>query len=256
MLIYQPSFLLQSKVTFMNIGPHSFDEFLSVVESFHGYAAPGVLIGGFMVELAHRNLPKGELFDVICETPKCLPDAIQLLTPCTAGNGWMKILNFGRYALSLYEKSNGTGIRVFVDPVKLRPWSEIQKWFFKLAPKKEQDPDLLREQIREAGFDICTWHPVAIKPNFLQRKSRGKIVTCPTCGEAYPAADGGICRACQGESPYLEGHIVQQEEASAGLRSKQVLAEEGSGRRALHEMTRIVPGESKAAVFKHGEGRD
>jgi len=247
---------LQPNMAFMNIGPHSFDEFVLVVQSFHGYAAPGVLIGGMMIELAQRNLPKGEFFDVICETPKCLPDAIQLLTPCTVGNGWMRILNLGRYALTMYEKFEGSGIRVFLDPVKLEPWSEIQKWFFKLAPKKEQDSDLLREQIREAGFDICTCHPVTIRPNFLKLKSRGKIVTCPNCGEAYPAADGDICRACQGESPYLEGHIVQQEEASVGLRSKQTLAEDGLGRRALHEMTRIVPGESKAAVFKRGEGRD
>ncbi|MBW2217489.1 MAG: formylmethanofuran dehydrogenase subunit E family protein, partial [Deltaproteobacteria bacterium] len=87
----------------MNIGPYTFDEFVPIVENFHGFAAPGVLIGGFMVDLALRNLPEGEFFDAVCETPKCLPDAIQLLTPGTIGNGWLKVVNFGRYALSLYE---------------------------------------------------------------------------------------------------------------------------------------------------------
>ena len=103
----------------MNIGPHSFDEFVSLVESFHGFAAPGVLMGGVMVELAMKNLPGGQLFDAISETPKCLPDAIQLLSPATVGNGWLKILNFGRYALSFYEKSEGAGNKGFCRPFKV-----------------------------------------------------------------------------------------------------------------------------------------
>jgi len=237
----------------MNIGPHSFDEFVSVVKSFHGYAAPGVLIGGMMVELALRHLPEGELFDSICETPKCLPDAIQLLTPSTAGNGWMKILNLGRYALSMYEKFEGVGIRVFVDPVKLEPWSEIQKWFFKLVPKEEQDSDLLRGQIRDAAFDIYSLHPVTIRPNLLIKKSRGKMTTCCVCGEAYPAEDGGICRACQGESPYLETDRIQDQDGATSFTFKQAPLEGALGRRVLHDMTLIIPGESKGAAFKRGQ---
>jgi len=237
----------------MNIGPHSFDEFLSLVESFHGYAAPGVLIGGFMVELAQRNLPEGELFDIICETPKCLPDAIQLLTPNTAGNGWMKILNLGRYALTLYEKFEGNGIRVFVDPVKLEPWTEIRKWFFKLAPKKKQDSDLLREQIREAAFDIYSLHTVTVRPDLILKKSRGKMATCCICGEAYPAEDGGICRACQGESPYLEPASSTEETAAITVTLQQAPVEKAVGRRVLHDMTLIIPGETKGPAFKRGQ---
>ena len=160
----------------MNIGPHSFDEFVSLVESFHGFAAPGVLMGGVMVELAMKNLPGGQLFDAISETPKCLPDAIQLLSPATVGNGWLKILNFGRYALSFYEKSEGAGIRVFVDHLKLEAWPEIKTWFFKLVPKREQNSELLQKQIREAGFEIYSHRSVIVRPGFLKHKSRGKIV--------------------------------------------------------------------------------
>ncbi|MCL4500860.1 MAG: formylmethanofuran dehydrogenase subunit E family protein [Deltaproteobacteria bacterium] len=74
----------------MNIGAHSFDEFLQLVESFHGHGAPGVVLGGIMVETARRQLPAEGLFDAICETRNCLPDAIQLLTPCTQPQpGWL-----------------------------------------------------------------------------------------------------------------------------------------------------------------------
>lgn len=29
---------------------------------------------------------------------------MQLLTPCTVGNGWLRIMNFGIYAVSLFDK--------------------------------------------------------------------------------------------------------------------------------------------------------
>ena len=60
----------------------------------------GVVIGGFMVDMAYKHLPEGVLLDAFCETEKCLPDAIQLLTPCTMGNGWLKVNNIGRFALT------------------------------------------------------------------------------------------------------------------------------------------------------------
>jgi formylmethanofuran dehydrogenase subunit E len=80
------------------------EEYLHRVRSFHGHVAPGVVIGGFMVHLAKTNISEGVLFDAISETLACLPDAIQLLTPCTVGNGWLKIINSGRFALSLYDR--------------------------------------------------------------------------------------------------------------------------------------------------------
>ena len=91
------------------VGEYTYEEFLDAVESFHGYRAPGVVIGGVMVDFAMQKLPSNTLFDAISETTYCLPDAIQLLTPCTTGNGWLRVFNLGRYALSLYDKYQGNG---------------------------------------------------------------------------------------------------------------------------------------------------
>lgn len=183
----------------MNIRCHTFEEFVERVRVFHGFAAPGVMIGGFMVDLAYQHLPQEGLFDALCETPKCLPDAVQLLTPCTAGNGWLQVVNTGRYALALYEKSTGVGIRVFVDPAKLDTWPEIKGWFFKLKPKKEQNYELFMEQIKEAGGGICGVQAVRVADRFLGHKHWSAGLTiCPQCREAYPAADGKRCLACQG----------------------------------------------------------
>jgi len=179
------------------------EEYIHRVQSFHGHTAPGVVIGGFMVHLARSRIGKEVLFDAICETPACLPDAVQLLTPCTVGNGWLKIINLGRFALSLYDKHNGNGFRVFLDPKKLEDYPEIKAWFFKLKSKREQSLEDILSQIKKAGVEIYGVSPVQIKPEFLKKRDKGKIVICPSCKEAYPLQDGDICLACQGRSPYI-----------------------------------------------------
>jgi formylmethanofuran dehydrogenase subunit E len=234
----------------MKIGPYSFEEFLALVQSFHGNPAPGVVLGGIMVEAAKSRLPEDILFDAVAETRTCLPDAIQLLTPCTIGNGWLKVLDLGRFALSLYDKYQGEGIRVYLDPAKVKDFSEIANWYLKLTPKREQDKDLLLAQIQEAGADILNWQRVVLRPQYLGKKSRGGMTVCPLCREAYPAQDGGICRACQGEAPYQDpdpaGEVMQTCVPSLAA----VPLEEALGKHLLHDMTQIVPGKSKGPIFK------
>ena len=188
----------------MKIGTYSYEEYVQLVTSFHGSLAPGLLIGGFIVDLALKSLPEGEFFDAICETPVCLPDAVQLLTPCTVGNGWVKILEFGRFAVTLYEKQGGEGVRVYLDSEKLKNWPEVYSWFFKLKTKKEQDYDLLISQIKESGHGMLSMQRVKVDPESLSRKKAGPSAICPSCGEAYPVKHGAQCRSCAGESPYLE----------------------------------------------------
>jgi formylmethanofuran dehydrogenase subunit E len=234
------------------IGPYTYDEFLAAVQSFHGYLAPGVVIGGVMVDLARRHLPPDILFDALAETRNCLPDAVQLLTPCTTGNGWLKVVNLDRFALSLYDKYTGAGVRVFLDPAEVSRWPEIEAWYLKLRPKKEQDSDLLLEQIKAAGPEILGWRQIKVRPQFLQRRGRGRMVICPLCQEAYPAQDGGICRGCQGDAPYL---AADQAEATGveGPALECLPLTETVGRRTLHDMTMINPGVSKAPAFEKGQ---
>ena len=187
----------------MKIRNRDFEEFVEMVRGFHGFAAPGVLIAGYMVELAYQHLPEEGLFDAIAETQKCLPDAIQLLTPCTVGNSWLTVLNLGRYALTLYDKKSRRGIRVFLDPAKIEAWPEIKNWFFKLKPKKEQDDQLLIQQIRDAGASICTVQRVKVAPRFVEKQHRPAFAVCPRCKESYPINDGPLCLGCQSADLYV-----------------------------------------------------
>lgn len=188
----------------MNIGTYSYEEYLQLVISFHGAAAPGLLIGGFIVDLALKNLPEGEFFDAICETPVCLPDSVQLLTPCTIGNGWLTVLNFGKFAVTMYDKKSGEGVRVYLDMDKLKNWPEVNSWFLKLKTKKEQDHDLLMSQIKEAGHSMLSMQRVRVVPDNVARKKAGLSAICPACRESYPLQHGNLCRSCNGESPYIQ----------------------------------------------------
>jgi formylmethanofuran dehydrogenase subunit E len=187
----------------MNIRTYTFDQYVERVRAFHGFAAPGVLIGGFMVNLAYQHLPEEGLFDALCETSQCLPDAIQLLTPCTIGNGWLTVHNTGRYAMALYDKRTGEGIRILIDVAKVIEWPEIKDWFFKLTPKAEQNKELLMAEIEAAGGSICSVQRVRVADRFLGKKHRGGFALCPCCNETYPLLQGALCRNCQGDTAYL-----------------------------------------------------
>ncbi len=155
-----------------------------------------------MVEMAKRTLPEGILYEAVVETTKCLPDAVQLLTPCSLGNNWMKVHNLGRYALSLFDKRTGEGVRVYLDVAKLGAYPEIRGWFLKEKTKAEQDETRLLAEIEAAGDTICTLIPIRMKRRFLGHKQMYKVKICLLCGESYPESDGAVCRGCQGDAPY------------------------------------------------------
>ena len=190
----------------------TYDEYIEMIEAFHGHVAPGMVLGGFMVDLAYRNLPQGEYFDAICETRACLPDAIQILTPCTVGNGWLRIIDVGRFALSLFEKYTGDGVRIYVDSPKLDDWPEVQAFFFKLKPKKEQDFDMLIGEISLAHTSIFGVQKVTVDLDTIKSPRRGVFSICPSCGEGYPKDDGEICLGCQGKTPYLHCEVSGSQE--------------------------------------------
>lgn len=189
----------------MNIGSYTYEEFIEEIKSFHGSVAPGIIAGGIMVNMAEGNLPEGEFFDVICETGHCLPDAVQLLTPCTMGNGWLKIVNTGRFAMTFYNKYTGDGIRAFLDVTKLEEWPHIRSWFLGEKPKSEQNLTLILKEFQEAGAQIFTLEHVRVKPSYIAsgKKAHNPSVICPSCGEAFKSKEHALCPACLGEGPYV-----------------------------------------------------
>lgn len=179
----------------------SLEEYLTIIEDFHSWAAPGVVIGGFMVDWAQELLGFHVEADAIVETRHCLPDAVQLLTPCTCGNGWMKILDWDKFALSLYDKKSLSGYRVWMDLEKLSDFPNIYNWYMRLVEKKDLPLSVLNQDILSAGRKMLTSAPVQIT-RYYEKNKKGEIGICPVCGEAYPVKQGLQCLACHGEGYY------------------------------------------------------
>jgi len=177
------------------------EAFLEEIRKFHGWVAPGVLLGGFMVDYALELVGKEVEADAIVETRFCLPDAVQLLTPCTFGNGWMKVLDWDKFALSLYDKKTREGFRVRLDVDKTAAFPNLYNWFMKLVPKKDLPLEVLNQTILEAGREALSADPVFIT-NYYAKIKKGKTGICPSCGEAYTLRQGALCISCQGEGYY------------------------------------------------------
>lgn len=237
---------------------YNYEQSLEIIKKFHGHAAPGLVVGVKMVALAMDHIKRDcmeddILFDVVCETRSCLPDAVQMLTLCTIGNGWLKINDLGRYAVNLYDKFEGSGLRVALDSKKLQQWPEFYCWFYKIKPKKDQDFDLLMDEIRSAGDQVFSVRKIQIQSKYLVKQSKGKIATCPECGEAYPKFQGNICRGCQGQAPY---QIIEKSDPPTGKEGpdlKIVPVDQAVGKKLVHDMTRIIPGQEKGPKFKRGQ---
>ena len=177
------------------------EAFMEEIRKFHGWVAPGVLLGGFMVDYALELVGMEVEADAIVETRFCLPDAVQLLTPCTCGNGWMKVLDWDKFALSLYDKKTREGFRVRLDVDKTAAFPNLYNWFMKLVEKKDLPLEVLNQTILEAGREALSASPVYIT-NYYAKIKKGKTGICPSCGEAYTLRQGTRCVSCQGDAYY------------------------------------------------------
>jgi formylmethanofuran dehydrogenase subunit E len=178
------------------------------LSEFHTYPAPGVLIGAFMVDYALELLgvtPDRKLYGV-CETPKCLPDALQVIARCTTGNNRLKVVPIGKFAITLNaptESEVAEAVRVYVDLEKLRHYPTIDIWYANSpAYDKHTMKDRLQDEIFRAGRNILSSEQVRV---MVKKKKKWTSVTCPCCGETVPdyLIEEDRCGAC-GSMRYYE----------------------------------------------------
>ncbi|MEW6670743.1 MAG: formylmethanofuran dehydrogenase subunit E family protein [Thermodesulfobacteriota bacterium] len=186
----------------MTICGRSPQDFLNAIESFHGWKAPGIVLGGFMVDWARELVGPDIETDAVVETCHCLPDAVQLFTPCTIGNGWLKVLDWDKFALSLYDRHRLNGYRVWLDIEKARAVPDLYDWYMRRKPKQALPLHELLNTIFTARRSVLSSRAIQVK-RLYQRNKKRQIEICSGCGEAYPAAQGSQCAACQGEE-YFE----------------------------------------------------
>jgi len=188
--------------------PPQLQEQVRQLSSFHTYAAPGILIGVFMVDYALELLgvgPDQKLYGV-CETPKCLPDALQVMARCTTGNNRLRVVPIGKFAITLNgssDKEMADAVRVYLDLEKVKNYPTLNLWYFNSpAFDKRTMGDKLRDDIFRAGRDVLSFEKVRIP---VRAKKKWKSVMCPVCGETVPdyLVVDGRCGAC-GSMKYYE----------------------------------------------------
>lgn len=168
---------------------------LEEIARFHGAPAPGVVIGAVMVGWARERIGPEVEADAIVETERCLPDAVQLFTPCTLGNGWLRVLDWDRFALTLYDRFSRRGVRVWLDAGKTSAYPPIHDWFLKRLPKHALPLDALLKSIFEARHAVLSARPVRVNA-FLRRPKKEAVGICPDCGEAFDPRAGARCKGC------------------------------------------------------------
>lgn len=173
-------------------------ECLQMIEAFHGWQAPGLVLGMYMVDLAKELVGAEVEADAVVETRHCLPDAVQLFTPCTVGNGWLKIVDWDQYALTLYDRRQKGGYRVWFDLQKAERFPRLYQWFMRQVPKQELPLEELLPVILAAGRQVLSSRAVVMTDLYRRCKKNG-INICPSCGEAFAARQGERCAACRGE---------------------------------------------------------
>ena len=175
--------------------------------SFHGWAAPGLLIGVFMVDLALEKLgaKSNDKLYAVAETSKCAPDALQVVTHATVGNHRLRIIESGRFSITLNRPSSekeAEGIRVYVDAAKIKSYPILNQWYTNdPAFKRVTDKDVIYDDILRGGRRILSWESVRVK---VPLKGQWESVTCPVCSEVVPdyLLKDGTCVTCAGTSYY------------------------------------------------------
>ena len=182
-------------------------EYIRRCVSFHGFAPPGLLIGVFMVDLALEKLgasPNEKLY-AVAETPKCAPDAVQVVTSATMGNSRLRIIETGKFSITLNRGSTeerADGIRVYVDATKIRRYPTLDLWYTNDPRYKSVDEkDRVYDEILQAGRSILSWERVKVS---VPQKAVWQAVQCPVCKEMVPdyLVEDGVCISCAGTSYY------------------------------------------------------
>lgn len=177
--------------------------------ALHGHLAPGIALGLRMSELAllRSNVTKGDKYLIgVCETPRCLADAMQAATGCTLGHGNAFVEDYGKLAVAIGDARTKKGVRVALreDVKKLSPL--MDKWMMRLGKLTHEEEEELGMQLLDLSEKYLLIQDVEI--NKSQNFEKSDIVKCTSCSELIPKGlaatknSGVYCKACSGNAYY------------------------------------------------------
>ena len=181
--------------------------------AFHTKRAPGLAIGVAMVDLCRTRLgPVKEKLNAISESPACLCDVIQLMTGCTMGNRYVKAYGeLGRFALTLYDRADGRGVRACIDLDKISATEtpELHKFFLRQrseAVKAGGEERLKSGELVVKEFLKVRDQIIALQDVYIEKFGKSEMLPaalCKTCHESFlRQGSEENCANCRGELKY------------------------------------------------------
>ena len=124
-------------------------------EAFHGHVCPGLSLGYRATQLAMNRLNAERSTDeelvAIVETDACSADAVQVLTGCTFGKGNFFYKDYGKMALTLFNRNSGQGVRVSLRPDAFKPDAEHMALIQKMTTGQATGAD--QKQFEKRHFE-------------------------------------------------------------------------------------------------------
>jgi len=188
-------------------------EWFEKAVNFHTKKAPGLAIGIAMIDLCRTRLgPVKEKINAVSESQSCLCDVIQLMTGCTIGNRYLKIYGeLGRYALTLYDRADGRGVRAYIDLDKVSPDETPELYKFFLRKRSAEVKAGGEERLKSCDLVVAEFlrvYPQIIALQDVVMESFGKnemlsAAQCGKCRESFLVM--GVekeCARCRGSLQY------------------------------------------------------
>lgn len=140
---------------------------------------------------------------IFAETDGCFVDGISAATGCTVGHRTMRLIDYGRVAITAVDSASGTAVR-------LSPRADVRERAMQYAPGEHRRYYAQLEAYQRMPDDVLLdVRPVALALDLAALISeRGVRVDCARCGEevlnrrevASPA--GPLCPGCAGPAYY------------------------------------------------------
>ncbi len=178
-------------------------------ERHHGHLCPrqvlGVRMGAHAAELFDLDLPQRDkrLFAFV-ETDGCLVDGISAATDCSCGHRTMRIMDYGKTAVTFVDTLSNRALRIIPSPQSRRRACE----YAPEAPDRWH-AQLSAYQVMPAEELLLVQH-VTLRVSIAAMVSQhGHRVVCECCGEdiinerQVRSAGRILCKACADDAYYL-----------------------------------------------------
>jgi formylmethanofuran dehydrogenase subunit E len=180
-----------------------YDYFVNKVNDFHGHICTGIVLGTRMTLAAmryleldpHQSKEKRHII-VYAEIDRCMTDAVIVITGCSPGRRSLKLVDYGKFAMTLINQDTGKAVRASVKE-NFTGQQDMEETKRIIAGIPDERLVALQDvQVTIPKFDL---------PGFPQ-----KTAECSVCGERIMDGrdidrDGVIlCRGCADGTYYRQ----------------------------------------------------